>query len=584
MLSCFLGSAPSNLDPSAHVAVACALSKLGRFSGALHLLIELVENTFNAADRQDYLEALARFLHHNGRDARPCFLEAVSLSLLQRAPEPNGCSLDFTPTEPLALVEQVSLFELCGGSVPWWLYAGACKRDLEWSRHLGQTTRFPAGILLDAIDEFGPWVESSVLVTDRFLGNSEALSRLSEWGLSSCGYEFPRTHRVKNNGFVALALSALNTGSVAAVHFLCGEYTAALHLVRRYLGLLDRVRPHMTAAPLKGIVAKDVATVAMVGILSLERSRDLDTDLAAVLLDRLVDPDALSTPPSRDSCQSAPPALRPLPPPVPPLHGVPPLRKSQYFLCCGHALRHAALADASQVTVAAPPPSFSLVKYPHEPLVEAARKYILAACCHPDDDPQIAVLFDRVLWCLLLAGGIHARALWHFFLARNYAVESTFFAPVALTSAPPTAPLASALPLYPATLSPWPRYANAASVLHKVYDFCQMIHSASVDLPPLAQAVPHLLFLCPLVYELEDGRLAYVADRFYPGSPTFTAAEDHLLVPQLRPRIKLAPPRVRDRVAASEDLVRLWASGYADHHGSIPVWADESVTWAESSK
>lgn len=544
-------AAPKEITPVAQIAVAASFAKLARLQAAKQLLASLVEEELRPQTRQLFLVCLGNCLQENGQDGSPCFVEAATFKKFELAPDPDPETLARFSFEPVVLdsAREVALYERSGGSVASGLYGASVERSAQWARRLEGHAKFPAADFVAAVGEFGGWQPVAEMVQSKFRQNREALQKLMHYCFANSAYEMPTKGRTKTDGVVGAALKAVGVGSLAAVQFLCGDFAAAALLARRYLRQVYQARRAAGHVLLKGTATTDVATVVMVGILSMEslppRKDERALEATNEFLDRLLDSSVLSGPFAY------------------------PLQKSQYFLCCGHVLRQLSSRETELLKVTNM--AILIEKHAFEPMLEVSRKYILASCCHPHDDPNITAIYDRVLWALFLAGGVHARAVWLFFLARHHAAEAAFYGPVAHRTC------------CAAALSPWPYHANGPDVLLRMYHFCQMIDSSTRELPAeMGSPANTLLLLCPLVYELEDGTHAYVADLFYPGAISFNCHGD-VVQPELRPQIKTAPAVVRGRVHASMELVRLWAHAYCDHHGSVPSWAADPLAWASTA-
>lgn len=53
-------------------------------------------------------------------------------------------------------------------------------------------------------------------------------------------------------------------------------------------------------------------------------------------------------------------------------------------------------------------------------LFAAATNYLIAAANKPNDDPTMITMLDRVIWCILLCGGLHLKCLHFFVTLRTY--------------------------------------------------------------------------------------------------------------------------------------------------------------------
>lgn len=446
VLIVFLNSSPASLTPQANIALASSLAFLGRSNGAVHHLVQLADSTPLVLDRKLYLYALYRCLEENGQ-RNPAFAHEVEMGILQHdalvfVPRLDGFL--FGPSRALSLHQQVVQYEEAGGMIAPTSFAAAVKRDWVNGTYLKFLGTDPSSIL-EAIDEFGPWHEVLLALSVQFSKNKSLMDKLVQ-GSSN---ELPR-----GQGLLELARMASFRTATAISSFLQGDYVAAFDWTSRYFAVADEARRFIFPDGIRALTTRDILTMAMLITNCLERGVVLDISTVERIYTRLANPEAelhddetetwrMRRPGSRESAASdffqcslawserqlGEENLL-LNKEVMNQSLLQPMRKSQYFLCCGHLRRHMAAFGASErkITLLSGE-SIKVRAYSARDCSLAARLYIIAAACHPMDDPQLYRLYDRAVWALCLSGGIHARALWLFLHARHRASFTANFAP-----------------------------------------------------------------------------------------------------------------------------------------------------------
>lgn len=446
VLIVFLNSSPASLTPQANIALASSLAYLGRSSGAVHHLVQLADSSALVLDRKLYLYALYRCLEENGQ-RNPAFAHEVEKGILQHnalvfVPRLDGYF--FGPSRALSLYQQVVQYEEAGGMIAPTSFAAAVKRDWVNGTHLKFLGTDPSTIL-EAVDEFGPWHEVLLSMSAQFSRNKTLMNKLVQ-GSSN---ELPR-----GQGLLELARMASFRAATAISNFLQGDYIVAFDWTSRYFAVADEARRFIFPDGIRALTTRDILTMAMLITNCLERGVVLDVSTIERIYTRLANPEAelhddetetwrMRRPGSRESAASdffqcslswserqlGEENLL-LNKEVMKQSLMQPMRKSQYFLCCGHLRRHMAALGASErkITLLSGE-SIKARAYSARDCALAARLYIIAAACHPLDDPQLYRLYDRAVWALCMSGGIHARALWLFLHSRHRASFTANFTP-----------------------------------------------------------------------------------------------------------------------------------------------------------
>lgn len=505
------------LQSNAHSFAFCqALAAIGRVNAALVTAAAATESASAPEEKNRLLALLARLLGSH----RPAAEAATNRAVFgcARAPEPPLPRV--SPTDPLAL------FAAAGEYFHPLSYAAAAIADRRRAREvapaMATTDPFKLIYLLtETIATGGPNTE----VTRAFAPGAATWLRRARPALSPSA---PRR--------ATLSYIRWTAGEACAYYLLrrapeCwASASAALEALEAYLA------PNKNAV-VQGVLDYEAVTVAILG------AHCVDINTAFDQLEALVA--ALVRP--RDTQFTSP------------------LRGAFYFTACGHAYRHLARQRGGQVTIVSagtaagstdannpleatysgPTEAASAtpdmgetdgVVYNRETLMEAARKYIVAAATLPLDDPELPHRYDRVLWCLILAGGVNHASLWPFLVARARAEVDLYTAPVAECELDPG----------------WPCFENGPEVLSRLFDSCMEFPHRSDLLLPTFVVVQ---------------RSVYASDGFFPTVSKFVRSEGYAISPALRPQIRHLAHQFSEESAA---MVALWTEVYCESHGAVP--------------
>uniref|UniRef100_A0A0L0NQM3 Uncharacterized protein n=1 Tax=Candidozyma auris TaxID=498019 RepID=A0A0L0NQM3_CANAR len=429
---------PEELTALAKAASAIALVRLGRLRGAVHFLIQAIEAAPNPSDRKLYMFVLKTILEDNGRRS-PKFLKIVNDTIATDEDRKiigswMGYFYNLPPPQPL--LAQVQRYETAGGLITPNSFCAAVKRDTSNTRLVDEKT-LPYRIF-DLIEEFGPWDVTNSLIKSHYNHNTK-IRRLIELSSSLLTLEEDMTG--------ALDFSAISCvrATLAMIYFLKHDYQKACLWCDEYFSLSDHLRLVLSPDNMSGVATKDIVTVLMIMTNCIELGILADIPLLETLLSRLLDPktsmielrreenstdgESITDLGSSDLCerhvwnslstQEESPHVLSFS-----------MRKSQFFSCCGHLHRQIAAKKATPVNISIDCEKQLLGKcYDFNECIETARLYILAAACHPLDDPLLYRMYDRVIWALCLAGGIHTRVVSMFLTARNKAQYAATFVP-----------------------------------------------------------------------------------------------------------------------------------------------------------
>lgn len=237
-------------------------------------------------------------------------------------------------------------------------------------------------------------------------------------------------------------------------------------------------------------------------------------------------------------------------------------RLCQYFLCCGAWYQRLAFRDATTVRVLDNQTAHRLSR---TRVAEMTRKCILAAVLKPADDPSVLAVYHRILWGILMHGGLQLQAMWFFTRARNHAARELGRGPILALGrrfAPPDAADVLA------------GYANGHEVVDRIY----ALHT-------WGDAGPHLI---PQVFH-QDSHLVFAEELFDEETQCerdFVAVSPDKVRPRTRSRLKVLADTRRRNEQISADLVDLWVTSFTTYRGKVPgelVDASESE-WASGSE
>ncbi|ODQ80150.1 hypothetical protein BABINDRAFT_166520 [Babjeviella inositovora NRRL Y-12698] len=237
-------------------------------------------------------------------------------------------------------------------------------------------------------------------------------------------------------------------------------------------------------------------------------------------------------------------------------------RLDQFFLVCGGLFERLSVMRALNMNVELRDPSGNVIRLSKSELEEAIRKYIFAAVMRPLDD--VVELYDRILWGLLLYGGIHVKVLWFFKFIRDYFLVANECAVIHHH----TSEVCSFLPANPLTSG------NGGEIVDKIYSLKDTFpHS---DRLGMWNESHNSCFLVPQVFwdtvenqlilldEFFDERYPYGAEKGFIFSTTQRAKR------KLKGHLKLHESIVKFQLDKSLQFIELWIDNYAEYQTLIP--------------
>lgn len=236
-----------------------------------------------------------------------------------------------------------------------------------------------------------------------------------------------------------------------------------------------------------------------------------------------------------------------------------------YFISCGFIFERMAINEKTIIKIQNDQECTLAIceRYNREHLREMIRKYIIASTLKAHDDPTTLYIYDRILWGLLLYGGIHLKCFWFFNLFRNHLVVENGYGPLVV----------NALDRYFifGDEEPLSRYENGWEVVNKICDiwnnlgeedqsFAWNLDNGSSFLIPQAFHNENRLILADLFY---DEGSSYV-------SKLFMFVSNFQIKPTLKGHIKIPTKIIQENIEFSKELVYIWSDSYMKYHGNVP--------------
>ncbi|ODV78658.1 uncharacterized protein CANTADRAFT_29890, partial [Suhomyces tanzawaensis NRRL Y-17324] len=245
-------------------------------------------------------------------------------------------------------------------------------------------------------------------------------------------------------------------------------------------------------------------------------------------------------------------------------------RLGNFFLCCGKVYERLSYTRGSWIKIEnenSMQANFAF-KYDSDAIIEMVRKYILVTTSSLPDDPIVLQAYDRILWGILLHGGLHLNCLWFFITLKNYFLLELDYGPLQVTKEHDI------------------RLFDDEDVLGKYENGWELIFQAwELEKEMLylekKQATLHSLweyprtnkFLLPKIFEYESTLLMVEATFDGGTDESFARCLKYLVKPMLKTCLnKIKGANVfEENTEKSKDFVRLWFASYRDIYG---VWPD----------
>ncbi|KAK6457016.1 uncharacterized protein RJT20DRAFT_127144 [Scheffersomyces xylosifermentans] len=237
---------------------------------------------------------------------------------------------------------------------------------------------------------------------------------------------------------------------------------------------------------------------------------------------------------------------------------------SKFFTFCGYTYEKLAFYEAQSVNIEAEGITTTGLKLKQVHLTEMIRKYILAASTRLSDDPSVIWIYDRIIWGILMHGGVHLRTLWFFIVLRNYFFIEFDFGCFQLSSFHDYRQFEDEKIL--------DRYENGWELVDRCKDLCNDLNRVSNQ--NVWDASAGNTYLIPQIYE-QDNKFILLSD-FYDDTldiKSFVYTSRTSIKPKIKSCLKKvtgSPKTYHDNIKVSKEFITLWCESYYETHGNIP--------------
>lgn len=251
-------------------------------------------------------------------------------------------------------------------------------------------------------------------------------------------------------------------------------------------------------------------------------------------------------------------------------------RLTQLFSCC--ALIYEKLATQGSVQFTIPfdsslssndisrfQPIGLVQKYDNDQMAEMVRKLILAVASMGSDDSTDVYYYDRIIWGILMCGGIHLRTVWFFILIRNFFAIDHDYGPIHIckTHKHQFFPKSDILG----------EYVNGWELVDGLYRIVSEFTLEELD--SMWDSELGNTFLLPQMFEAKNPKRIIMLDEYYSEIQEYSItkfSQISKLQIRLNPKSHLKLPRkqTRERIDLSRDLINLWSDAYKAHQGTLP--------------
>lgn len=203
-------------------------------------------------------------------------------------------------------------------------------------------------------------------------------------------------------------------------------------------------------------------------------------------------------------------------------------------------------------------------------LDDMVRKYIIAATNKAQDDPSINILYDRIIWGILLSGGIHLKTLWFFSIVRNYFSIESDSGPLHISPE-----LGFKIFSTDDILNQYENSWNLINEFTKVYTALTLEEEKNIW-----KVENNNKYLIPQVFEGGDKLL--LAEQFYDENnqnnlPSFILTSRFQVKQKAKVNMMIEEKLISDRIKVSKDFIFLWYKTYKENHDSVPNFVTNLV-------
>ncbi|KAG2734199.1 hypothetical protein G9P44_002205 [Scheffersomyces stipitis] len=238
-------------------------------------------------------------------------------------------------------------------------------------------------------------------------------------------------------------------------------------------------------------------------------------------------------------------------------------RSCKYFTFLGYAYEKLAYNEAQSIMIWKNGTGTSAFRLKQSHIMDMLRKYILATANGLDDDPSVLEVYDRIIWGILVHGGIHLRTLWFFIVLKNYFYLEFDFGCFQLSKGHRYLQFEINRIL--------DFFVNGWEIVDKCKDLCSDIEGFESD--DIWNVDHGNLYLIPQIYVTSKSLVLMneqYDDRLDVNSFVYMSKY------QIKPKIKSCFKRTKEtsiykeRIDASQELIHLWCTAYREHHHTIP--------------
>lgn len=201
---------------------------------------------------------------------------------------------------------------------------------------------------------------------------------------------------------------------------------------------------------------------------------------------------------------------------------------------------------------------------------EMIRKYIIAVVSMPLDNPSNIFVYDRILWGLLMYGGIHYKTIWFFTCVRHFVYLQNDHGPIYLDKV-------DNYKLF--------RNDNILSDYDNGWDTIDKYYRIISKLTPDSKTNFWNLeygttFLLPQIY-CQGSRL-FIGTDFIDETLSFNSTKLFILTPiknkLMQKNADIRRPStsvIKQRIRFSQDLMYLWVNAFQQYHGPLPSFVSK---------
>lgn len=496
------------------ICLYLSLAGLGRREGAVTLLKTRLEEETDPGSKLTLLRCIYGITGNELCQTEIKYWESLNIS-------PDSDSIwdllnPLPPCDHVSAVVQVSKFVTSHAFIHPESYSYSVLQDYELSRGVKKSSDI---LILKVVERCG----AIQAISERVAKISAPLAEAFP----------PENPEFLDQVLASDHLTSLQHRMVAiACAYLQGDFNRALEDSLLYIKEMTDIRQFVVTPYVRGLLDFDIETLCM--ICSQCVTHDTPERILDYLLRQLLDPGEVVSVGdyeySRNELRSPFKASQ--------------LRRSSFFLSCGHIFRAKAFRASRLITVHIGSTAKHGSIFDRNEGLEMTRKYVIAAALQPLDNPMLHEFYDQVIWSLLLCGRIHLHVLWFFFVLRITFYKLSFF-----SFSEPCKSFA--------VDSMNPNMENMSEVFERFYDICEESSLKNFEGDNL---LPTLVEVQKKVY-----LLAHYTDQL----KLCTLNDEGNLISDTN--ASLAEEEVSRHTNTDYQIVELWTSVYKEIRDEIPI-------------